>query len=156
MPSSASCKINAVLDFISDPWTLAVIHQLSIGPRRTVELYNSFAGLSTKTLGARLKKLERGGIVARKSFSETPPRVEYSLTEKGRALLRVLDAVREVALEWDLDRKGEEVDSASCRACELTDDRSSESNFRMHGSKESADHAPAPQKPRKRTDVTLL
>ena len=155
MPSSAPCKIDAVLGFISDPWTLAVIHQLSIGPRRTLELYNSFAGLSTKTLGARLKKLERGGIVARKSFGESPPRVEYSLTEKGKALLRVLDAVREVALEWDSDKKDEEDDSASCRACELTGDRSSESKLRMHRSEESADQPPAPQK-RKRTDVTLL
>ena len=156
MPSSASCKIDAVLDFISDPWTLAVIHQLSIGPRRTVELYNSFAGLSTKTLGARLKKLERGGVVARRSFGESPPRVEYSLTEKGEALLRVLDAVREVALEWDSDRKGDRGDSASCRACELTGDRSSEITPRVQGSEESADKTPAPQKPRKRTDVTLL
>ena len=156
MPSSAPCKIDAVLGFISDPWTLAVIHQLSIGPRRTLELYNSFAGLSTKTLGARLKKLERGGIVARKSFGESPPRVEYSLTEKGEALLRVLDAIREVALEWDSDRKREEVDSASCRACEITDHRTSESRLRMHTAEESADQLPAPQKPRKRTDVTLL
>jgi DNA-binding HxlR family transcriptional regulator len=152
MPSSAPCKIDAVLDFISDPWTLAVIHQLSIGPRRTVELYNSFAGLSTKTLGARLKKLERGAIVARKSFGESPPRVEYSLTEKGRALLRVLDAVREVAREWDAGGKGEGVDSALCRACEVTNDRSSESDLRMKGSEGGR----APQKPRKRTDVTLL
>ena len=152
MPSSAPCKIDAVLDFISDPWTLAVIHQLSIGPRRTVELYNSFAGLSTKTLGARLKKLERGAIVARKSFGESPPRVEYSLTEKGRALLRVLDAVREVAREWDSEGNSEDVDSALCRACEVT----SESDLRMQASEQGPDHAPAPQKLRKRTDVTLL
>jgi DNA-binding HxlR family transcriptional regulator len=152
MPSSAPCKIDAVLDFISDPWTLAVIHQLSIGPRRTGELYNSFAGLSTKTLGARLKKLERGAIVARKSFGESPPRVEYSLTEKGRALLRVLDAVREVAREWDSEGNSEDVDSALCRACEVTNAGTSESDLRMQGSEES----PAPQKPRKRTDVTLL
>lgn len=149
MPSSASCKIDLVLDFISDPWTLAVIHQLSIGPRRTLELYNSFEGLSTKTLGARLKKLERGGIVARKSFSETPPRVEYSLTEKGKALLRVLDAVREVALEWSSDRKDKEVETASCRACCTAEPV-------VTKKEESADQTPAPQKPRKRTDVTLL
>jgi DNA-binding HxlR family transcriptional regulator len=149
MPSSASCKIDVVLDFISDPWTLAVIHQLSIGPRRTVELYNSFAGLSTKTLGARLKKLERGGIVARKSFSETPPRVEYSLTEKGKALLRVLDAVAEVASDWNSDRKDEEIDSASCRACYAAEPADTKKE-------ESKDQPAAPQKPRKRTDVTLL
>lgn len=135
-----SCKIDAVLDFISEPWTLAVIHQLSVGPRRTVELYSSFAGLSTKTLGARLKKLERGGIVTRKSFSEAPPRVEYSLTEKGRALLRVIDAITDVAIEWESDGESKGVEN-SCRACR-TDVKKEESA--------------APQKPRKRTDVTLL
>ena len=138
-----TCKIDGVLDFISEPWTLAVIHQLTIGPRRTVELYSSFAGLSTKTLGARLKKLERGGIVARRSFSETPPRVEYSLTEKGRALVRVLDAITEVAEEWDCDGEGRGV-AAACRACRADETAA--------GKDESA----APQKPRKRTDVTLL
>lgn len=139
-----SCKIDGVLDFISEPWTLAVIHQLTIGPRRTVELYSSFAGLSTKTLGARLKKLERGGIVARKSFSETPPRVEYSLTEKGRALLRVLDAITEVAEEWDSDGESKSV-AAACRACRADE-------AAVAGKDESV----ASQKPRKRTDVTLL
>ncbi|HJQ69679.1 MAG TPA: helix-turn-helix domain-containing protein [Blastocatellia bacterium] len=137
-----SCKIDVVLEFISEPWTLAVIHQLSIGPRRTVELFSSFNGLSTKTLGARLKKLERGGIIARKSFSEAPPRVEYSLTEKGRALLRVIDAIADVADEWDCDGESR-VAVASCRACH-TDQG------------ESADQSAAPIKPRKRTDVTLL
>ena len=136
-----SCKIDVVLDFISEPWTLAVIHQLSVGPRRTVELFSTFDGLSTKTLGARLKKLERGGIVARRSFSEAPPRVEYSLTEKGRALLRVIDAIADVANEWNCDGEGR-VAVASCRAC--------------HTGKTDKDESPAPQKPRKRTDVTLL
>ena len=143
-----SCKINAVLDFISEPWTLAVIHQLSVGPRRTVELYSSFAGLSTKTLGARLKKLERGGIVNRKSFSETPPRVEYSLTEKGRALLRVIDAITDVAIEWDSDGESISVE-ASCRACRTDETASAKKD-------EGGDQAPPLIKPRKRTDVTLL
>jgi DNA-binding HxlR family transcriptional regulator len=144
MPVRSPCKIDRVLEFISDPWTLAVIHQLSIGPRRTVELHSSFSGLSTKTLGARLKKLERGGIVARKSFSETPPRVEYSLTEKGRALLRVLDAITEVAVDWNTG--GESGDNAaSCRACALAETVTVKK-----------EEIPAPQKPRKRTDVTLL
>jgi DNA-binding HxlR family transcriptional regulator len=148
MPSSSSCKIDAVLDFISEPWTLAVIHQLSIGPRRTVELHGSFAGLSTKTLGARLKKLERGGIVARKSFSETPPRVEYSLTEKGKALLRILDAVSQVADQWDSGGEGNEV-KATCRACH-TDEPAGAIK------EEGVEQISRPPKPRKRTDVTLL
>ena len=45
-----SCKIDGVLDFISEPWTLAVIHQLTVGPRSTVYLFRSFAVLCTKTL----------------------------------------------------------------------------------------------------------
>ena len=143
-----SCKIDVVLDFISEPWTLAVIHQLSIGPRRTVELFSSFDGLSTKTLGARLKKLERGGIVTRKSFSETPPRVEYSLTEKGRALLRVLDTITEVANEWDSDGESNSV-VASCKACRTDETAAPKKD-------ESTEQVSPLIKPRKRTDVTLL
>jgi DNA-binding HxlR family transcriptional regulator len=153
MPARESCKLDQVLDFISDTWTLAVLHQLTVGPRRTVELHGSFAGLSSKTLGARLKKLQRGGIVARRSFGESPPRVEYSLTEKGRALLRVLDAIAQVALEWHGD--GDSNVAASCQACALA---------RVTAPQEVAPEEAGPQKedshvsqkPRKRTDVTLL
>ena len=144
MPARSSCMLDQVLDFISDTWTLAVIHQLTVGPRRTVELHGSFAGLSSKTLGARLKKLERGGIVARKSFRESPPRVEYSLTEKGRSLLRVLEAVAQVSLDWHGGGDSDEGE-ASCHACALA-----------RGAAPQKEESPAHQKPRKRTDVTLL
>jgi len=98
---------------MGDRWTLGIIHELSLGPRRTVELYRGFKGLSTKTLLARLRKLERVGFIKRQSFGESPPRVEYSLTVRGRGLLPVVREMGKSVLLWN--------DLAShdpqCKAC---------------------------------------
>ena len=101
MPAQASCAVDSALKVVGDRWTLAIIHELSLGPRRTVELHRGFKGLSTKTLLARLRKMERAGLVSRHSFSESPPRVEYSLTDRGRSLLPVLREMRRSAQLWD-------------------------------------------------------
>ncbi|HWP44242.1 MAG TPA: helix-turn-helix domain-containing protein [Blastocatellia bacterium] len=141
MGSSSSCRIEPVLEVIGEQWMLAIIHELSVGPRRALELHAAFTGLSTKTLTARLKKLERNRIVARKSYPQSPPRVEYSLTEKGLDLLPVLRVIEGVALKWT---PGAELaaGAAPCRACAAA---------RVEAA------APRPQiRPRKRTDITLL
>jgi DNA-binding HxlR family transcriptional regulator len=145
MPSSSACRIEKVLDVVSDLWTLAIIHELSVGPRRTLELLGAFTGMSRKTLADRLKKLDRVGVVSRKSYPESPPRVEYSLTPKGRELLPVLRAIAEVALVWE-DGAAETTRARSCLACEMT--------FKKLPDIEAP--APPPDRPRKRTDVTLL
>jgi DNA-binding HxlR family transcriptional regulator len=124
MPSRSSCKIDDVLDVVSDPWTLAIVHELTVGPRRTSELYEAFDGMSTKTLVARLKKLQRRGLVVRKTFTESPPRVEYSLTEKGARLNMVLDAITEIAEEWNSPLKD---DREPCQACEMRHTQEQES-----------------------------
>lgn len=118
MPSRSRCKIDSVLDIVSDAWTLAIVHELTVGPRRTVELYEAFEGMSTKTLTARLKKLQRRGLVNRLSYGESPPRVEYSLTEKGERLNLLLSAIAEIAKEWD-ESIDDSPDRQSCRACEI-------------------------------------
>lgn len=141
MPSSSLCKLDSIISIIGDPCTLGIIHELSIGPRRTLDLMGAFKGLSTKTVTARLRSLARKGIIARRSFPESPPRVEYSLTEKGRVLLPVLSAITEVALIWDGD-SGDE-GGKTCQACALGI---------------APRQGPVRPQPgaRKRTDVTLL
>src|SRR5215213_1750078 len=104
MRSSSSCRLSPILTAIGDHWTLGIIHELSAGPRRTLDLFGAFTGLSTKTLTARLKALRSSGLVERRSFPETPPRVEYSLTDKGREALPVLRALAEVAHKWSGER----------------------------------------------------
>ena len=83
MPKASACRIDRVLSVIEDKWTLGIIHELSAGPRRTLEILGAFKGLSPRTLGLRLKKLARSSILTRESFPESPPRVEWSLTEKA-------------------------------------------------------------------------
>jgi DNA-binding HxlR family transcriptional regulator len=160
MPSSSSCQIDPLLNILGDHWTLGVIHELSIGPRRTVELFEAFTGLSTKTLTARLKLLKRHGLVARQSYPESPPRVEYSLTDKGRELLPVIRSIAEVARRWSAE--GERATSCGkCRACDLIfsematgagHKEPSRSEAQGDGSRLAQNQIIA----RKRRDVTLL
>jgi DNA-binding HxlR family transcriptional regulator len=63
-------------------------------------LERSLAGISPRTLSLRLRALEEEGIVERHTFPEVPPRVEYALTEKGRALLPIIDDMRSYGEGW--------------------------------------------------------
>jgi len=74
-------------------WTMLVIRDLLGGTRRFSELRASLAGISPKTLTDRLRDLEQHGLVQRLSYAEIPPRVEYSLTAKGRTLEPVIGAL---------------------------------------------------------------
>jgi len=81
-------------------WTLLVIRDLAEGRARFCELERSLAGISPRTLSLRLRALEEEGIVERRTFPEVPPRVEYALTEKGRALLPIVESMRAYGTHW--------------------------------------------------------
>lgn len=81
------------LRLIGDTWTLKIIHNLMSGTRRFGELLDVLGNVSPKTLSQRLKMLEEAKIVLRHAYPEIPPRVEYHLTEKGEALVNVLEAI---------------------------------------------------------------
>ena len=74
-------------------WTMLVIRDLLEGTRRFSELRSSLAGISPKTLTDRLRELEQHGLVERVMYAEIPPRVEYTLTQKGRTLEPVISAL---------------------------------------------------------------
>jgi DNA-binding HxlR family transcriptional regulator len=76
------------------------VHDLSEGARRFSQLENACPGISPRTLSERLRVLESEEIVERRSFAESPPRVEYELTEKGRGLLPVIDEMRNFGHAW--------------------------------------------------------
>lgn len=81
------CPIAKTLDVIGTKWTFLIIRDLLIeGTMRFSDLLKSMDGISPKTLSLRLKELEDHGILTRKVFPEVPPRVEYTLTEKGKRL----------------------------------------------------------------------
>jgi DNA-binding HxlR family transcriptional regulator len=92
---STACGVAASAEIIGAKWTALLVHDLSEGPRRFSQLERSCCGISPRTLAERLRALEHEGIVDRRSYPESPPRVEYELTEKGEALLPIIDAMRE-------------------------------------------------------------
>src|SRR5213078_5004488 len=90
----ATCSVAACAEIIGAKWTALLVHDLSEGPRRFSELEHSCAGISPRTLSERLRALEDEGLVERRSYPESPPRVEYELTEKGAALLPIIAEMR--------------------------------------------------------------
>ncbi len=79
---------------------MLVIRDLADGRSRFCELERSLRGISPRTLSLRLRALEEEGIVERQTYPEVPPRVEYALTEKGRALVPIVESMRTYGREW--------------------------------------------------------
>lgn len=100
--TTGSCSVAACADVIGGKWTALIVHDLSEGPRRFSALEHSCPGISPRTLSERLRGMEAEGIVLRHSYAESPPRVEYELTEKGKALLPIIEAMRRFGHEWGL------------------------------------------------------
>ena len=98
--SDDTCPVCLTADVVCGKWTLLVIRDLADGRSRFCELERSLAGISPRTLSLRLRALEEEGMVVRTTFAEVPPRVEYSLTEKGRALVPIIESMREYGRSW--------------------------------------------------------
>src|SRR4051794_17104412 len=96
----ASCAVTATAELIGAKWTAVILHDLSEGPRRFTEVEHACAGISPRTLSERLHLLEGEEIVTRTSFGGSPPRVEYSLTPKGRAMLPIIQEMRRFGRGW--------------------------------------------------------
>jgi DNA-binding HxlR family transcriptional regulator len=97
---ASTCAVAATAEIVGAKWTALLVHDLSEGARRFSELERSCQGISPRTLAERLRALEAEGILERQSYPETPPRVEYSLTEKGESLLPIIDAMRAFGHDW--------------------------------------------------------
>jgi DNA-binding HxlR family transcriptional regulator len=97
---NSDCPVCRTADIVCGKWTLLVIRDLAEGRARFCELERSLAGISPRTLSLRLRALEEEGVVERTTFPEVPPRVEYALTTKGRALVPIIESMREYGTEW--------------------------------------------------------
>lgn len=95
LETCASRPLGRAMRLLGDTWTLIIIYTLLTGTKRFGELLEALGKVSPKTLSQRLKMLEEIGFVQRHYFAEIPPRVEYCLTEKGKALADIIDAIRE-------------------------------------------------------------
>src|SRR5690606_10347556 len=104
------CAFGGILTTISKKWSLLIINRLGISGRlRFNDLMTEFAGISPRTLSETLKELQKERLIGRESFAETPPRVEYFLTEDGAELRKVIVPF----LRWASER-----DNANWDRCE--------------------------------------
>jgi len=90
------CSIDKIVGIIGNKGNLFIIWHLRTGLLRFTELQNRMCSVNSKTITKHLRDLEGHGIISRQVFAEVPPRVEYALTERGRTLLPVIEAM----LEW--------------------------------------------------------
>ena len=103
--ADSPCPVSCCAEIISGKWTLLVIRDLADGSRRFCELERSLEGISPRTLSLRLRALEEHGVVERHTYPEVPPRVEYGLTEKGLALVPLIEDMRAYGRRWLIDGK---------------------------------------------------
>jgi DNA-binding HxlR family transcriptional regulator len=103
------------LDIAGDKWTLLIVRDLAAGPRRFVALERGLPGISTEQLRVRLAQMVADGLVTRVRYREAPPRVEYSLTPRGRDLMQVVHALADWGTRWAWSppRRGEHVDAGA-------------------------------------------
>jgi DNA-binding HxlR family transcriptional regulator len=99
----ATCSVAACAEILGAKWTAVLVHDLSEGPRRFTQLEHSCKGISPRTLSERLRALEQEEILVRRSYAESPPRVEYELTEKGRSLLPIIREMRKFGRSWMIE-----------------------------------------------------
>lgn len=107
------CPVCRTAEVISGKWTLLIIRDLADSPLRFCELERSLAGISPRTLSLRLRALEDLEIVRRKTYPEVPPRVEYTLTAKGRALVPLIEDMRAYGQRWLPREQQQAADSGS-------------------------------------------
>ncbi|MER3443722.1 MAG: transcriptional regulator [Meiothermus sp.] len=94
------CAVERTLDLIGNRWTSLIVRELLMGTKRFNEIKKNLEHISPKTLTERLRELEEQGLITRTVYPEVPPRVEYALTEKGRALGPIFEAMREWGSRW--------------------------------------------------------
>lgn len=95
-----NCPVEYTASIIGNKWKIIILRDLLEGTKRYNELTRSVVGISSKVLTENLRDLERDGIILREVYPVVPPKVEYSLTEKGKELKGVLDLMKEFGLKY--------------------------------------------------------
>ena len=96
------CTSITILEMLCKKWSLFVLRSLSSNStRRFNELVSDLKGISPKTLSERLKELQRFGVINKEAFAEIPPRVQYSLTSKGKELVGTFRTLDGFISKWE-------------------------------------------------------
>ena len=89
------CPVEYTASLIASKWKILILRDLIDGTKRYNELTRSVKGISAKVLTENLKELEKNGIITRKVYPVVPPKVEYSMTDKGNELKPIIDLMRD-------------------------------------------------------------
>ena len=121
------CPIAGALQLIGDKWTMLVVRDLFAGPKRTTELLEDLHPISSRTLMGRLREMEQDELIIRNNYGGLPRRVEYELTERGRRLIPLLDALMKAGQALDCNKCEDRKESAGyyCDFCPLSRDETS-------------------------------
>lgn len=101
------CPVATTVQLIGNKWKLLILRNLLVRPWRFNELQRSLEGISQKVLTESLRSMESDGIVIRTVYAEVPPRVEYSLSELGKTLRPILDAMKAWGEEYKQNKPGD-------------------------------------------------
>lgn len=117
------CPIAGALQLIGDKWTMLVVRDLFAGPKRTTELLEDLHPISSRTLMGRLREMEQDNLLLRNNYGGLPRRVEYELTERGRLLIPLLDALMKTGQVLECNDCHDRKESAGyyCDFCPATD-----------------------------------
>ncbi len=96
-----ACPVEITLCMISDRWKVLIIRDLLDGTKRFGEIKKSIGSITQKVLTANLRSMEESGLITRKVYAQVPPKVEYTLTEKGYSLKPILDEMAKWGLEYE-------------------------------------------------------
>ena len=119
------CSVAAALNLVGEKWALLAVREIAFGNKRFDAIVRN-TGAPRDRLAARLRALEAAGVIARRQYSDHPPRYEYELTEAGRELRAVLQALRAWGDKWAVETPpatfghscGHDLDPAViCRHC---------------------------------------
>ncbi|WP_159883596.1 winged helix-turn-helix transcriptional regulator [Paenibacillus puerhi] len=99
-PQAMCPRFEAAFEILGKRWTGLIVRALLQGPRRFKDISEMIPGMSDRMLAERFKELEAVGVISRHVYPETPVRIEYQLTEKGKALQPVMEAVQHWGESW--------------------------------------------------------
>jgi DNA-binding HxlR family transcriptional regulator len=104
------------LSVVGGKWKLLILYVIDAGSNRFGAMQREIPGITKQMLAQQLRELEADGILHRKIFAEIPPRVEYTITKRGKSLLGIVTAMKEWG-EWDLaaDENDEDRDQLALR-----------------------------------------
>lgn len=93
MKNHFGCPVQATANVMAGKWKVLIVWHLSFGSRRFAEIRDFLPGASEKVLTAQLRELQHDGVIERKATPTVPPRVDYKLTDRGKELVTVMEAM---------------------------------------------------------------